>query len=409
MPAPAPIGIFYHADPLGHVPSGIDSFIRSLLKWAPEDLRYTLYGATSDLVSRPLGRASTLEFGKNGAQFVPLVYSDPTSTRNRIPLTIRYLWALRARVNDESLRGLQALDFHRIESLILFGRDQRPKNITIHNDMAVIRDDNCDMAWRHAPWLYEALERRLFFRADRVFAVRQSAVVRYRDVYPTIANRFLFLPTAVDTDVFGPSAGTEQRLRTQQALRAQFDLGETIRILTFVGRLDSQKDPLLLLTAFTLARRRDRSLHLVIVGDGALRPKVEAYIAEQNMVQHVTLLGAKRPAEIADILRGSDLFVLSSAYEGMPIAVLEALATGLPVVSTNVGEIAGTVRNGANGQISEERTSESLAQALATALAGAAQMRGAPCVNSVTQFHPEIVFGAIYENHRRQAAIGKKS
>ena len=103
MSVPVPVGIFYHADPLGHVPSGIDSFIRSLLKWAPADIDYTLYGASSDPVTRPLAKVTTLEFGSRGTTFVPIVYSNPTSERNGIPLTIRFMWALRAHMKDERI------------------------------------------------------------------------------------------------------------------------------------------------------------------------------------------------------------------------------------------------------------------------------------------------------------------
>jgi len=67
----ARIGIFYHTDPVGSVPSGIDSFIRGILQWAPPDLDYTLFGASSDTAARPLGQESVLRIGDRVARFVP--------------------------------------------------------------------------------------------------------------------------------------------------------------------------------------------------------------------------------------------------------------------------------------------------------------------------------------------------
>jgi glycosyltransferase involved in cell wall biosynthesis len=109
------------------------------------------------------------------------------------------------------------------------------------------------------------------------------------------------------------------------------------------------------------------------------------------------------PAEIAEILRAADLYVLSSAYEGMPIAMLEALATGLPVASTDVGEVRLVVKDGVNGRISADRSVESFAKAIMDALDASEGLRGVPCESAVRDYHPEAVLKIIYANHRLQA------
>ena len=102
--------------------------------------------------------------------------------------------------------------------------------------------------------------------------------------------------------------------------------------------------------------------------------------------------------------RGSHLFLLASAYEGMPVAVLEALATGLPVVSTNVGEIPLFVCSGVNGQIISNRTPSAMADAICAALERLEVMTGEPCTTSVAEYQPEKVLHLLFDNHRRQAA-----
>src|SRR5690606_19770284 len=148
-----------------------------------------------------------------------------------------------------ALRDLDVLDFHRIEALAMFGSDARPRNVMIHQDMEVIRNKDCDIGWRHAPWLYEFIEPRLFRRVSRVFCVRRSAVERYRRTYPELADRFEFLPTWVDTAFFRPPQDEDERRERRREVAESVGAAPDARFVITVGRLDRQKDPLLLLEA----------------------------------------------------------------------------------------------------------------------------------------------------------------
>jgi glycosyltransferase involved in cell wall biosynthesis len=400
---PHRIGIFHPSDPAAHIPGGIETVIRGILKWAPADLDYTLFGATSDSAQRPIGQETEISLGGRSARFLPIVSADPSSTRGTLPLTARFLYALRRYKHTDRLRRLEVLDFHRIEPIVVFRDDPRPKNVMLHQDMsAVIRDRNCDMAWRHAPQLYERMERWLLERADRVFCVRQSAIDRYRTSYPALADRFTFIPTWVDNTVFFPT-NDSKRAELKERITNRLGIPASTRILVSVGRLDRQKDPLLLLDALKAALKAQPELHLILVGDGIQRPRVEASCRLEELIGKVSLLGARPPEEIADLLRAADLFVLCSAYEGMPIVVLEALATGLPVVTTNVGEVRLVVQNDVDGTVVTERSPRHLALAICKTLAQLDSLRGAACAQAVAPYLPDRVLGRIYENHRSQA------
>jgi glycosyltransferase involved in cell wall biosynthesis len=271
--------------------------------------------------------------------------------------------------------------------------------------MSILRDPQADILWRHAPWAYEWLEKRLLARADRIYCVRQSAVERYRRLYPNLAKRFVFTPTWADTSVFSPPASESERLQIRASVRRELGVPLDAEVLIFVGRLDRQKDPLLLLEAVsdTLAKRP--RTHLLIVGDGVMRPAVEAAARQVPLAGHVSLLGAQGPSAIARLLRASDLFVLSSAYEGMPIAVLEALATGVPVVSTDVGEVGLVVRDHVSGMLCRERTAAAFAAAVCETLDCLESLRGQPCEAAAKPYNPEQVLRQLYDNHRRQAGL----
>jgi glycosyltransferase involved in cell wall biosynthesis len=398
----ARVGIFYHTDPAGNVPSGIDSFIRGILQWAPPDLEYSLFGATSDSLKRPVGKEAVIRLGEREVRYVPLIKIEAAAARRVVPLTVTYMIALAAHLRTRRVRELDVLDFHRIEPSYLFRSDSRPKNLILHQDMSVIRDKNSDIKWRYLPWAYEMMEKRLFHRLDRIFSVRETAVSRYTSKYPDIADKFAFIPTWVDSGVFQMPQSTANDADRRMACRNRIGAGHETQVLVSVGRLDRQKDPLLLLEAFRLALSRNKDLHLVIVGDGALRSKVEAESLSAELRGRVTLTGVMSRHAIADLLSSSDLFVMSSAYEGMPIAALEGLAVGLPVVSTDVGELRRVIQQGVNGYLSRDRSATSLSDAVLLALGRLNEMRGRPCEESVVPYHPEKILRQIYDNHRGQ-------
>jgi sugar transferase (PEP-CTERM/EpsH1 system associated) len=146
-----------------------------------------------------------------------------------------------------------------------------------------------------------------------------------------------------------------------------------------VGRMQTVKAQPLLVKAFIRAldlqpHLRD-NLRLVLVGDGSLRAECEALLA-QAKVQHLAWLAGERN-NIPRVMQGLDLFVLPSLAEGISNTVLEAMASGLPVVATNVGGNADLVADGHTGCIVPAGDVEALAQALARFAADANLRRSA--------------------------------
>jgi len=167
-----------------------------------------------------------------------------------------------------------------------------------------------------------------------------------------------------------------------------------------VGRLDTQKDPNLMFEAFRRVALRRKVVWLV-VGDGVLRPELEKRIANANLGRQIHLLGLKSPPEVAELLAACDLYALSSAYEGMPMALLEALGCGLPVVTTAVGEVRRVVHTGRNGVIAAGHQPDAFAAALLQGLDGAPQWRGAPALAAIQPYQPAKVLTEVYEGYRR--------
>jgi glycosyltransferase involved in cell wall biosynthesis len=134
--------------------------------------------------------------------------------------------------------------------------------------------------------------------------------------------------------------------------------------LLFVGRIVQEKGIGVLLEAFAGLRRRHERAVLTIVGDGPDRARYEELSAELFPAEVVAFRGQEDPAQIKAILAASDLFVLPSFAEGIPVVLMEAMAAGLPVVATEIGGIPELVESGTNGVLVPPREVGVLREAL---------------------------------------------
>lgn len=125
------------------------------------------------------------------------------------------------------------------------------------------------------------------------------------------------------------------------SFRREIDVDGASLIIISVGRLTYQKGFHDLIDAFSIVRSSHPSAVLALAGGGGYRDELEKKITSLNLQEHVVLLGERK--DIARLLSVSDIFVLASHWEGLPISILEAMAAGLPVVVTNVGDISWAV------------------------------------------------------------------
>jgi sugar transferase (PEP-CTERM/EpsH1 system associated) len=160
-------------------------------------------------------------------------------------------------------------------------------------------------------------------------------------------RRVVQIYNGVDQEQFHPGDGKPMDLPPAGFLSAEsFVIGT-------VGRLAAVKDQATLIRAFKLlldANPADKNdLRLVIAGDGPLRRELEELVSELGIARSVWITGDR--SDIADVLRLFDLFVLSSLGEGISNTILEAMATGLPIVATDVGGNPELVQEGVTGRL----------------------------------------------------------
>ncbi len=155
------------------------------------------------------------------------------------------------------------------------------------------------------------------------------------------SRRMHTIVNGIRLDRYSPDADV------RAAMRVELGLGDAWVIGT-VGRLDDYKNQVIMIRA--LAPRLSSRLRLVIVGDGPLRDELAAEVARLPEPRWVVLAG--RRMDVPRVMAAFDAFALSSKSEGLPLAILEAMAAGLPVASTAVGGIPGVVEDGVTGVIS---------------------------------------------------------
>jgi glycosyltransferase involved in cell wall biosynthesis len=138
---------------------------------------------------------------------------------------------------------------------------------------------------------------------------------------------------------------------------------EDSTLVTTVCRLFFPKDVETLVKAFALVRSQFPNAHLLVVGDGPYRPRIESLIADLDLASHVTLAGLRR--DIPQTLAASDVFALATTDgEGLPITILEAMSASLPVVASDVTGVREEVTHEETGLVVPPRDPSALSKAL---------------------------------------------
>jgi len=145
-------------------------------------------------------------------------------------------------------------------------------------------------------------------------------------------------------------------------LRQQLGISEDEFLWLTVGRLEEQKDYPTLLQAFKVLKQGGHMVQLRVAGQGPLLESLQAQVADLGLAEYVVFLGLRR--DIPLLLNAADAFVLSSAWEGLPNVVMEAMAAEKPIVATCVGGVPELVQEGVSGYLVPPHDTEALAAAM---------------------------------------------
>ena len=211
-------------------------------------------------------------------------------------------------------------------------------------------------------WLY----RQSLRGTDYAVAVCEAARQRFAADGMRPRRALLSVPNGIRLERFRPADDV-----ARQSLVAELGLPTGSRIIGTVGRLQPVKDHALLLRAFAKVRVQVPEAALVIVGDGPLRAALEAQAEQAGLSDALRFMGDRH--DVPRLLTGMEVFALTSTSEGYSVALLEACASSLPIVATDVGGNREIVRHGINGRLVPSGDTAAIATALIALLRGGEQ------------------------------------
>ncbi len=233
---------------------------------------------------------------------------------------------------------------------VIFKR-KNPKVCTLHGIPDIgIRTRKNVLIWG----LYSLMEKATLGRMDRLIAVNQSTKDYYLRKNPDLKDKIVVIPVGVNTELFRPHNGGK--------MREKYGFERDEKIILFVGRFSKEKGLDILLSSFKELKSEVSKARLVLVGSGPMEEKMRKIVKTQN-IEDVTFIKPLDHEKIPEILNCADVLALCSLYEGMPTVVLEAMACGVPVVSTDVGDVKKVV-NQETGQLIRKRNPKAIKNAI---------------------------------------------
>lgn len=217
--------------------------------------------------------------------------------------------------------------------------------VRIHTDHARLYPDRT---------AYILAERYLSHLTTKVVAVSDHTAEELRTHQKISDRKLVTIPNGIDASAYVGQFDVAAKKR-------ELGLPENGPVIGLAARLAEQKGLIHLLEAMPVLQSRFPDLHLLIAGEGELEASLKQSAVELGVDGQTHFLGPRR--DVPELYAAMDLFMLPSYWEGLPMAILEAMAAGLPVVGCDVGGVATAVRPGINGLLVEPGRPDDLAEA----------------------------------------------
>jgi glycosyltransferase involved in cell wall biosynthesis len=209
--------------------------------------------------------------------------------------------------------------------------------------------------------IYEGgYERNLWYRytdflCDLTTQVSKEGLKRYLEQKMVSTKKAIFVPNGVNTSIFIKNVAVRERERTILNVNHCF-------VWLAVGRFDKAKDYPTMISAFACLCRNMKDRVLLIVGNGNMRMEMEEFAERLGINDKVRFLGIRK--DTSNLMNAADAYVMSSAWEGMPMVLLEAASSSLPIVATDVGDNREIIKEGQTGFMVPPRKAEKLAEVM---------------------------------------------
>jgi glycosyltransferase involved in cell wall biosynthesis len=225
---------------------------------------------------------------------------------------------------------------------------RRPVVSTIHNNRADFDKE---------PRRRRALERwTARLHCSRIIVVAENLRAEIADWFGRPLERVVAIPNGIDTARFAFDDSFDRAAIKRSVSGGDFPL------VINVGRLVPQKAQNYFVDAAAIVNRACPSVRFVLLGDGPLRDDLRAQASDLGIEDKVIITGFR--SDVAELLAASEVFVLSSSWEGLPLSLLEAMSAGCAVACTAVGGVPQVIEDGVTGLLVPPADAQALAAAI---------------------------------------------
>lgn len=207
--------------------------------------------------------------------------------------------------------------------------------------------------------IFKFLERRAGRVTHRMIVLNDADAAIARDLLGVPDRRLAVLPNGVDVDTYSP-ATPEARHALRRSVFGIESLDHVV--VGMVGRLWVQKNPQCFVRAAIQVAAQRPQVSFFMIGDGEFRHELEAAIRASGQADRIRILGWR--SDVPELLKALDLMVLPSRWEGMPLAVLEAMSSAVPVIASDIPGNHHLVEDGSDGRLFPPDDDQALASAL---------------------------------------------
>ncbi len=198
---------------------------------------------------------------------------------------------------------------------------------------------------------------RLFARfTDCIIAVSKANAIYLSDVKGIAAGKVRVVQNGIDTRAFDSDTASSS------SIRAALGIAEDAPLISVIARLEPQKGHIYLLEAIPEIVKRFPEVVFLLAGDGALASELKTQAARLKIERNIIFAGFRSDAE--QLLRASDIFLLPSLWEGLPLVAIEASAVGVPVIATAVDGTPEVVKDGETGLLIAPRNPVAITEAV---------------------------------------------
>jgi glycosyltransferase involved in cell wall biosynthesis len=337
--------VVHQFDPAEEIAGGIHGFIGDLIRFAPEGHDFRVVGVDGTGRWRRWAWQEA-EIGGRAVSFLPLATLSAGRQKRVVPHTLRLIAGLLAR--HPATRGA-LIHAHRAETgaAVTLAYPGAPLIQFVHTDSEEGLRHRTETFWRFLPETHLRLERFAVRRAARTWVFNAVAARRLEAASPTVAAGTNWF----DDGLFHPEESPAPRPLT----------------IGWIGRFEPPKDPVKAVEVLGEIHRAGTEFSAWFAGSGTLEEPMRRRVRDEGIESRVAFHGTLSPAAVAAELRRTDVLLVSSLWEGQPRAVLEALGSGVPVVSTAVGDVPQIVQDGSNGFVARDGSIGELAHLVAEA------------------------------------------